>query len=151
MRTITLLASLYVCTLLVGCSGRTPNPVPCYKPGDGTLTCEELNVEMAKVRTEIAQKPAKIEERDKRNVGLLCFGFLIYPLFEIDTLNAEETELQALNTRYNRLFMIAVDKQSPLGNSTMTLKMKGGRDVTVNDILQDELPPEVLPLAGLDQ
>ena len=143
MRKIALSVGLISCIFYIGCSGRTPNPVLSYMPGDDALSCEELKIEMAQVRREIALKPAKIKEREARNQGVSAFGFLIYPLFEIDTLKAEETEIQALNTRYNRLFMIAVEKDCALGNRTMTLQTTGGRKPTASDILKDELPSEI--------
>lgn len=140
MRKIALSVGLICCIFYFGCSGRTPNPVLSYMPGDDALSCEELKIEMAEVRREIALKPAKIKEREARNSGLNALGFLIYPLFEQDILKAEEIEIQALNTRYNRLFMIAVGKDCSLGNRVMTVKIPGGREPTVNDILKDELP-----------
>lgn len=144
---IALTISLFCCLFMLGCSGRTPDPVLSYMPGDGALSCEELHVEMAKVKQQIALKPAKIKERDARNTGLLGFGFLIYPLFEMDTLNAEETEINALNARYNHLFVIAVEKGCSLGNNKMTIRKPGGKKVTANDILKDDESLKSDPLA----
>jgi len=141
MKKKALIVSLIFCTFYLGCSGRTPNPVLSYMPGDDALSCEELKVEMAQVLREIAIKPAKIKEREARNQGLNFFGaLLIYPWFEIDILKAEEVEIRALRTRYNRLFMIAVEKRCALGNRAMTIRRPGGREPTVNDILKDEVP-----------
>ena len=151
MRTIPFFASLFFCIFFVGCSGRTPDLALTYSPGDGALSCEELHVEMAEVKRDIALNATYIKEREARNRGLFCFGFLIYPLFEIDTLRAEESEIQALNARYNNLFMIAVDRKCPFGNNQMTVKIKGGRDVTADDILKDELPPKATILSSLGQ
>jgi hypothetical protein len=90
---------------------------------------------------EIALKPAKIKEREARNQGLNVFGaLLIYPWFEKDILEAEETEIKALHTRYNHLFMIAAGKHCALGNQTMTLKTTKGRDPTVDEILDNAKP-----------
>ena len=151
MRTIVPSVGLIGCLFCIGCSGRTPDPVLSYMPGDGTLSCEELNIEMAEVRREIALKATSIKERNARNNGLFSLGFLIYPLFEIDILKAEETEILALNARYNRLFMAAVDKGCPLGNRTATVQKQGGKEPTANDILDDELPSNVSSLAALNQ
>ena len=140
MKKKALIVSLVSCIFYLGCSGRTPNPVLSYMPGDDALSCEELKIEMAQVRREIALKPAKIKEREARNFGLNVFSFLIYPLFEQDILKAEETEIKALNTRYNRLFMIAAGKRCALGNRAMTIRRPGGREPTANDILKDKLP-----------
>ncbi len=126
MRKIALLVILICCIFCLGCSGRTPNPVLSYMPGDNALSCEELKIEMAKAMREIAIKPAKIKEREARNQGLNVFGaLLIYPWFEKDILEAEETEIKALHRRYNSLFMIAAGKHCNLGNQTMTLKTPG--------------------------
>ena len=151
MRTIALCVVLMGCLFCIGCSGRTPNPVLSYMPGDGAMSCEELHIEMAKVKREILLKPTKIKEREARNWELFGLGFLIYPLAEVDTLKAEEIEINALNTRYNHLFMIAVDKGCSLGNNTITVKTRGGRDVTLGDVLEDELPSRFEPLAVISQ
>jgi hypothetical protein len=121
-------------------------------PGDGAMSCEELHVEMAEIKREMLLKPTRIKERENRNWELLGWpSLLIYPLGERDTLKAEETERKALIARYNHLFMIAVDKGCSLGNNTIAVKKSGGRDVTVNDVLEDELPSRIEPLASLSQ
>jgi len=141
MRKTAFFVSLICCIFYLGCSGRTPNPVLSYMPGDNALSCEELQIKMAQAKREIALKPAKIKEREARNQGLNVFGWLlIYPWFEIDTLKAEETEINALNSRYNHLFMIAAGKHCALGNQTMTLKTTKGRDPTVDEILDNAKP-----------
>jgi len=138
MRKTALFVSLVCCIFYLGCSGRTPNPVLSYMPGDNALSCEELKIEMAVAMREIALKPAKIKEREARNQGLNVFGaLLIYPWFEKDILEAEETEIRALHTRYNHLFMIAAGKHCALGNQTMTLKTTKGREPTVDEILDN--------------
>jgi len=145
MKAIALLISLLACTFYLGCSGRMPDPVLCYQPGDDGLSCEELKIQMAEIRREIAIKPAKIKERNARNAGLGALGaVLIYPWFEADILEAEEIEIQALNTRYNRLFMIAAEKRCPLENRKMVVGTK--RPPTAKEILDDELPSETVRL-----
>jgi len=139
MRKIALSVGLISCIFFIGCSGRTPNPVLSYMPRDDALSCEELKIEMAKVRREIAIKPAKIKEREARNAGVISFGFLIYPLFEQDILKAEETEIQALNTRYNRLLMIAYEKGCSTENRMLTIQKPGGRPPMAKDILKEDI------------
>ena len=151
MKKIALLVSLIFCTFYLGCSGRTPEPVLCYQPGDDALSCENLKIEMAKCRQEIVLKSAAMKERKARNARLICFSFLIYPLYQIDILEADEAEIQALNTRYNRLFMIALEKHCSLENRTMTIKRSEGREPTADDILKDELPSEIAALTLLNQ
>lgn len=178
MKMITLTVSMLCCLFVLGCAGqgRYPEPVLSYQPGDGCMTCEELNVEMAKVKQEIMLKPTKIGIRDARNtelavaggamgvgagLGTACIsnsawaaaggGLFTWPWGEIDTLQAEEVELKALQMRYNNLFIIAVNKGCGVGNNTIAVKRKGGRDVTVADILDDELPSRVQPIAALRQ
>ncbi len=144
MRKIALSVGLISCIFYIGCSGRTPNPVLSYMPGDDALSCEELKIEMAQVRREIALKPAKIREREARNLWLgLCWP--IGSPFEMDILKAEEIEINALNTRYNRLFMIAVGKRCALGNRKMTIRT-GRREPTAQEILKDKLPSETARL-----
>jgi len=145
MRNIALLLGLISCIFYIGCSGRTPNPVLCYQPGDDALSCEELKIEMAQVRREIALKPAKIKEREARNSWLsLCWP--IGSPFEMDILKAEETEIQALNARYNRLLMIAYQKGCSTGNRVLTIQRPGGRKPTAQDILRED--PKFLPVAA---
>ena len=144
MRKIALSAGLISCIFYIGCSGRTPNPVLSYMPGDDALSCEELKIEMAKVRREIALKPAKIKEREARNSWLWTMWPIGSP-FEADILKAEETEIQALNTRYNRLFMIGVGKRCDLGNRKMTVRT-GRKEPTAEEILEDKLPSETARL-----
>jgi len=146
MRKTALLVSLIFCTFYLGCSGRTPEPVLSYMPGDDALSCEELKIEMAKVKREIALKPAKIKEREARNQGVNFLGFLIYPLFEKDILEAEETEIQALNNRYNNLLMITYEKGCSTGNRALTIRRPGGRKPTANDILKDDTT--LLPISA---
>ncbi|MHC4159975.1 MAG: hypothetical protein ACYSSO_12945 [Planctomycetota bacterium] len=148
MKKIALIVSLFSCIFYLGCSGRTPNPVLEYMPGDDALCCEELKVEMAKVRREIELKPAKIKEREARNQGLNVFGaLLIYPWFEMDILKAEETEIQALNTRYNRLLMIAYKKGCRTENRVLTIQVPGGKKPTAEDILRED--QRFVPTAAL--
>jgi len=145
MTKIALSVGLFCCIFFLGCSGRTPNPVPAYMPGDDALSCEELKIEMAQVQREIALKPAKIKEREARNLWLL----LCWPIgspFEMDILEAEETEIQALNTRYNRLLMIAYEKGCSTENRTLTIQRPGGRKPTAEDILKED--PKSLPVAA---
>ena len=153
MRTIVLCVGLMGCLFVLGCaSGRYPEPVLSYMPGDNDMTCVELNVEMAKVKQEMMLKPTKKQEREIRNSELFFAGlFLWYPWGEIDNFKAEEVELKALQTRYNNLFMIAVNKGCSLGNNTIAVKKKGGRDVTLDDVLDDELPTRIQPIAALSQ
>jgi len=145
MRKIALSVGLISCIFFIGCSGRTPSPVLSYMPGDDALSCEELKIEMAQVRREIALKPAKIKEREARNLWLLTMWPIGSP-FEMDILKADEIEIQALNTRYNRLLMIAYEKGCSTGNRVLTIQRPGGRKPTAADILKED--PKFLPLAA---
>jgi len=144
MKKIALFVSLICYIFYLGCSGRTPNPVLSYMPGDDALSCEQLKIEMAKAKREIALKPAKIKEREARNLWLsLCWP--IGSPFEKDILEAEETEIQALNNRYNSLLMIAYEKRCSTGNRALTVQRPGGRKPTAEDILKDDTSK--LPIA----
>lgn len=153
MKMIALTVSMLCCLFVLGCaSGRYPEPVLSYQPGDGCMTCEELRVEMAKAKQEMMLKETKIRERNLRNGELFGAGLLLwYPWGEMDNFKAEEIERKALLTRYNNLFIIAVNKGCSLANNTIAVKKKGGRDVTLEDVLDDELPSSVQPLAALSQ
>ena len=153
MKMITLTVSMLCCLVILGCaSGRYPDPVLSYQPDDVCMTCDELRVEMAKAKQAIIIKQTNIKERDNRNNELFGVGLLLwYPWGEMDVLRAEEWETKALISRYNNLFTIAANKRCFLGNNTIAVKKKGGRDVTVDDVLDDELPSSVQPLAALNQ
>lgn len=103
MKNKVLIFSLVSCMFYLGCSGRTPNPVLYYMPGDSALNCEQLQIQMAEIKREVVLKGPKIKERDARNQWLT----LSSP-FEKDILKGEEIEIDALNARYSNLLMLAL-------------------------------------------
>ena len=145
MKKIALLLSLISCTFYIGCSGRTPDPILSYMPGDDAMSCEELKIEMAQMKRDIAIKPSKIKEREARN-SWLASCWPIGSAFEMDILKAEEVEIQALNARYNHLLMIAYEKGCTTGNRVLTIQRPGGRKPTAADILKED--PKFLPVAA---
>ena len=42
-------------TLIVGCGGRSANPVPDYRVGDEAMGCGEIRAEMAHVDSQVAR------------------------------------------------------------------------------------------------
>ena len=75
MKMIALTVSMLCCLFVLGCaSGRYPDPVLSYQPGDVCMTCEELRVEMAKVKREMMLKPTNIQIRNGRNNELAVAG-----------------------------------------------------------------------------
>lgn len=100
-------------TLLVACAGRPANPVMVDQVGDKQKSCESLEIEMKGIQAEIQRL---IPESDKtgKNVGLGVAGaFLIVPLFFMDLTESEKIEINAYRQRYNRLEILASEKNCP--------------------------------------
>jgi len=71
------LISLLTCALLLSaCVGRTPNPVPLHQPGDESLTCNALKLELMHNQTKITNL---IPQQNKmgKNIALGVAGAFI--------------------------------------------------------------------------
>ena len=89
--------------LLSACAGGTPNPVPLHQPGDESLSCNELQLELMNNQTKIAHL---IPQQNKmgKNIALGVAGaFIIVPWFFMDFSDAERVEIQAYQLRDNWL------------------------------------------------
>jgi hypothetical protein len=111
---ISKLSSVLVLIALVSaCAGRPANPVMVDQVGDTKRNCASIETEMRFVEKEITRL---IPETDKtnKNVGLGIAGAIfIVPLFFMDLSESEKIEVNALRQRYNRLNILATDKQCP--------------------------------------
>lgn len=107
------LAGAVITVLLTACAGRPANPVMVDQVGDAKRNCGSIETEMRFVENEITRL---IPETDKtnKNVGLGIAGAIfIVPLFFMDLSESEKIEVNALRQRYNRLNILATDKQCP--------------------------------------
>ena len=105
---IGLLSSLI---LLSACAGRTPNPVPQHQPGDESLTCKALKLELMNKQTKITNL---IPQQDKmaKNIALGVAGaFVIVPWFFMDFSDAERVEIQSYQLRDNWLRTLYTKKK----------------------------------------
>lgn len=104
------LSCLAIAVLIVGCGGRTANPVMVSQYGDNSKSCEALEFELANVQGEIQRLLPK-KDKTGKNVALGVTGFfLIVPLFFMDFKNAEAQEYEAYRQRYNHLASLAISK-----------------------------------------
>ena len=107
----TLLVTILVVTLSVGCAGRTANPVMIHQYRDDQRSCLALEREMVFIEDEI-QRLIPQTDKTGKNVALGVTGFFfIVPLFFMDLSKAEQIEIDAYRRRYNHLLIIAGDKQ----------------------------------------
>jgi hypothetical protein len=106
--TVTLILSLG----LIGCAGRTANPVLQDQVGDNQKSCDTLQTEMTGIQSQI-QKLIPESDKASKNVGLGIGGFFLLgiPWFFMDLTDAEKEEINAYNIRYNKLTTIATQKK----------------------------------------
>lgn len=98
------IVSLLACGLLLSaCAGRTPNPVPLHQPGDESLSCNALKLELMNNQTKITNL---IPQQDKMGKNILlgvAGAFVIVPWFFMDFSDAERVEIQSYQLRDNWL------------------------------------------------
>lgn len=105
---ISLLAGV---VLLSACAGRTPNPVPQHQPGDESLTCNALKLELMDNQTNITNL---IPQQNKigKNIALSVAGaFIIVPWLFLDFSDAERIEIQSYQLRNNWLRTLYTNKK----------------------------------------
>lgn len=97
---------------IVGCAGRTPNPVADYQYGDENKSCNHLKSELAQIGNDIVLKTQSKSSTAFANTGLFVVGlFLLWPLwFAMDLKNADGIEVEALQKRHNALVRHSADK-----------------------------------------
>jgi len=111
MKKKALTVSLICCMFWLGCGGREAHPVAAYQPGDSDRSCEGLRLEIAQLNADMAAKEKKTSKAGK---NVLCFVtgcFIIVPWFFIDLKNADKTEYEAMDSRLDRLTLIAGEKK----------------------------------------
>ncbi|MBA3660147.1 MAG: hypothetical protein H0W64_00275 [Gammaproteobacteria bacterium] len=100
-----------IVTLLTGCAGATPHPIPQYQPHDRQLTCNQIGFEIKNNQTKILNLIPQ-ENKIGKNIALGVAGwFFIVPWFFMDFSDAERVEVQAYELRNNYLMNLATQKQ----------------------------------------
>lgn len=97
-------------SVLTGCAGKTPHPVPQYQPGDRAKSCLQIRQEINDNQTKILNLIPK-ENKTGKNVALGVAGaFFIVPWFFMDFSDAERIEVQGYELRNNYLRTLATQK-----------------------------------------
>lgn len=95
---------------IVGCAGKTPNPVQTHRAVDYHMSCSSLLIEMDEIEAKIRTLVPDTQKTGK-NVGLGVAGcFLLVPWFFMDFSDAERIEIESLRARYNHLTRLYLDK-----------------------------------------
>lgn len=106
-----LICLLSTVVLLSACAGRTPNPIPLHQPGDESLTCNALKLELMNNQSKITNL---IPQQNKmgKNIALGVAGaFIIVPWFFMDFSDAERIEIQSYQLRDNWLRTLYTKKK----------------------------------------
>lgn len=101
---------LIVSVLLTGCAGREANPVQMYYPGDENRSCQALLTEMAQIQKDMDILRPKTDKFVTNALWATAGVFLIFPFFFMDMKDAEKIEYDAFARRYNRLLILAAEK-----------------------------------------
>ena len=108
---IKLITLIVILAMLSACAGRKARPVPLDQVGDNQRSCASIELEISQTQSEIQRL---IPESDKtgKNVALGVAGaFLLVPWFFMDLSDAEKAEINAYQQRYNKLQVIAKEKE----------------------------------------
>jgi hypothetical protein len=95
---------------LGGCAGREANPVKMYYPGDEKRGCQSLIAEMAQIQKEMDILRPKTNKFASNALWATAGVFVIFPFFFMDMKDAEKIEYDAYARRYNRLLIMAAEK-----------------------------------------
>jgi hypothetical protein len=108
--------------LFAGCAGREANPIPAYLPGDENRSCSALKAEMTQIQADMQRLLPHTNKFATNTLWAIGGVLVIVPFFFMDLKDAEKIEYEALRTRYNRLLIIAADKNCDLvGLSTQPI------------------------------
>lgn len=106
--------ALIFTVLFAGCAGREANPIPAYLPGDENRSCPALKAEMAQIQADMQRLLPKTNKFATNTLWAIGGCLVIVPFFFMDLKDAEKIEYDAFRTRYNRLLIIAADKECDL-------------------------------------
>jgi hypothetical protein len=97
---------------LIGCAGRSPEPVAVIQPQDRFMDCPAIQTEVlvnnAKVQGLASESGGKVAQ----NVAAGVAGLFIWPLwFAMDFQGATDKEVAAINSRQQYLAVMAEQRQ----------------------------------------
>jgi len=101
---------LCISIFFAGCAGREPNPIALSMPGDNTLSCNALESEMTNIQNDMQGLKPKTDKLLTNTLWGTAGFVLIFPFFLMDVKDAEKIEYNAFQQRYNRLLIIAKEK-----------------------------------------
>ncbi|MFZ0034049.1 MAG: hypothetical protein WAK60_03550 [Sedimentisphaerales bacterium] len=126
-----------------GCAGREANPIPAYLPGDENRSCPGLKAEMAQIQADMQRLLPKTNKFATNTLWAIGGVVIIVPFFFMDLKDAEKIEYDALRTRYNRLLIIASEKNCDFGGvSAQPIPSLEEQKV----IAENDLTPFIVPL-----
>jgi len=105
-----ILLCVSVCLAGAGCAGRDPNPISTYMPGDENLGCDAYLAEMATCETEMARLLPKTNKFGTNALWIAAGIIFIVPAFFADIKDAEKVEYAAYQRRYDRLKVLAAER-----------------------------------------
>ena len=105
-----------------GCAGRTANPVQIYYPDDENRSCLSLKTEMEQIQKEMYILRPKTNKFTSNALLTAAGIFLIFPFFFMDMKDAEKIEYDAYARRYDRLLILAKEKNCELSGLPTNIK-----------------------------
>lgn len=107
-----LLTSLLITCFLTACMQTKPNPIPLSQSGDDGKSCSSILHEMQEAKKIQEDSHSSRNTQIGTNVALGITGMLlIVPWFFIDTSNAHTVDMNAAESRFNRLYSMANEKK----------------------------------------
>ena len=99
--------------LVAGCAGRPANPVMVDQLGDNKKSCPSIEKEMRFIEEEINKLVPQTDKTNKNELLGVTGAIFVVPLFFMDLSESEKIEVNAYRQRYNRLNILATDKECP--------------------------------------
>ena len=106
----TIMLGAVALSVLVGCAGRTPNPVALAQVHDNAMACQALQAEIAANTRKIGELGSDQGAKTAQNVAAGVAGLFIWPIwFAMDFQGAATKEIAALEARNNYLGQLALE------------------------------------------
>jgi len=101
---VRVLIAIAMLGFVVGCAGRTANPVPVKQYGDNELSCQQIEEEMIAIDAKVRALVPEVDKKTPTNVALGVTGAIfLVPLFFMDFSGAEQAEIDAYRARFEFL------------------------------------------------
>ena len=112
MKPVLTLTAIALAAMLAGCNGRPAAPVALNQPGDTDKSCNDLLKEINYNQYLEARLVRESNHMMANNADYIAGDSFFMPLFatRYDPLDAQKTELKALQDRNANLTKLAVDK-----------------------------------------